>query len=191
MRASAGRQVSGWPWPTPDPGAGGCCSCPGQGHSCWSCFHGSKARSRRPGCAECLRLGGTADRKSSTKGTFLLGDQPCPPAQQRWVTLTAHTQGLALCCDSSAHSPKPPLPELLCRVPLGWLPSFWAQIPDKGTVAVLHSVQRQGETGRGHAAGAAPGQLCVPGRAWFVCSLGSKHLENQLAHIQQTGVISF
>lgn len=64
-------------------------------------------------------------------------DQPRPPEQQRWVTPAALTQpppapGSPSCCDSSTRSPEPPLTNLLSRLSLGWLHSFWAQIWTKG-----------------------------------------------------------
>lgn len=165
VRASGSREVSGCPRPTPDPGAGGCCACPGHrgcpGRGQDAGTRGTAAAGTAFMAAEQGEVEGRAVQNALGSEGLQTGnparreplhlssarDQPCPPAEQRWVTLAARTQrppspGSPCCWDSSARSPEPPLTNRLRRIPLGWLHSFWAQIPDKGTVAVPHSVQR-------------------------------------------------
>lgn len=124
-----------------------------------------------------LGLDGLQTGKPARRGPLHLSsarDQLCPPAQKRWVTLAAHTQHQA---HPPAATAAPAARSLLCSASLGWHKSgpkgLWlCHIQSKGT-----------------SAGAAHRAVVWPLAG--LCSLGSGRVENQLAQIQQMGVISF
>lgn len=140
------------------------------GHSCWSCFHGSKARTaRRPGCAGCLRLGEAADRKTSTKGTFAL--ELCSCSAVSCCGAEVVTPAACTCCHQAR--PLAPQQHLLPPAPLPDLhSSLWAGCTRLGMRTKACGCAALGPRARGDRTRAP--QLSCPGAA--LCPLAGPGL---------------